>query len=211
MAAGKQIRFPEINFLPRDPFYDTAIGKASLWALRVGRYIIIFTEIIVIISFASRFKLDRDLTDLNSSIVQKTAVVQSYAETEKQVRLIQKKSDAIGKLIAQNDSLTAFNLLIGKIPFDIRLTRLGYTPEEILLNGVARSSVSFALFLAILQREPTFKQISIDEIATGDKRDPGIAFSLRLKLREKVTAPLTPQKAPAGQGTTGTLKPENNF
>ncbi len=197
MAEGKQqIRFPQINLLPRDPFYDTAIGKASLWALRVGRYLIIFTEIVVIISFASRFKLDRDLTDLNSSIVQKTAVVTSFADTEKQVRLIQKKSEAISKLLAQNDGLTAFDLLISKIPSDIRLTRLGYTPDELMLSGVARNSISFALFTQVLQRESTFKQLSIDEIATGDKRDPGIAFVLRLKLRESLVVPLTPKQAP---------------
>ncbi len=198
MATTKQqIRFPDVNFLPRDPFYDTAIGKASLWALRVGRYIIIFTEIVVIISFASRFKLDRDLTDLNSSVAQKTSVVKSFADTEKQVRSIQKKSEEITKLLEQNSGVATFNLLITRIPFDVRLTRLGYTPEEIQLNGVARSSTSFALFIQSLQREQAFKGLSIDEIATGDKRDPGIAFALRLKLREAQAAPLTPQRTPA--------------
>lgn len=183
MANNKQqIRFPQINLIPRDPFYDTVIGKTSLWALRVGRYIIIFTEIIVIVSFASRFKLDRDLTDLNSSVAQKTAIVKSFGDTETQFRLIQKKSEAIRKLLAQNDGLNAFSTLVANIPFDIKLTRLGYTPDEIQLNGVARSSVSFALFMQSLQRNPLFKGLSIDDIATGDKRDPGVIFAIRLSL-----------------------------
>lgn len=199
--AGKQVRFPQINFLPRDPFYETPIGKVSLWALRVGRYIIIFTEIVVIISFVSRFKLDRDLTDLNSSIAQKTTVVQSFEDTEKQMRLIQKKSEESTKLLALNDNLAAFNLLVAKIPSDIRLTRIGYTPDALQINGIAQNSTGFAVFLSSLQRESTFKEISIDEIASGNKRDPGVAFALRLKLREEQAAPLAPRQAPKAAET----------
>lgn len=202
--AGKQVRFPQINFLPRDPFYETPIGKVSLWALRVGRYIIIFTEIVVIISFVSRFKLDRDLTDLNSSIAQKTTVVQSFEDTEKQMRLIQKKSEESTKLLALNDNLAAFNLLVAKIPSDIRLTRIGYTPDALQINGIAQNSTGFAVFLSSLQRESTFKEISIDEIASGNKRDPGVAFALRLKLREEQAAPLTPRQAPTAPATEET-------
>lgn len=197
MATKKPFRFPQLNFIPTDPFYETVIGKVSLWALRVGRYIIIFTEIVVIVSFASRFKLDRDLSDLNSSIVQKTAVVQSYADTEKRVRSIQKKSDAITKVLQQNSGLNALNTLVGKVPSDIKLLRLGYTPTELQLTGVARSSVSFAVFLQILEREPLFREITIDQIKTGDTNSPGLAFAVRLTIGEVEQAPLTPQRAPA--------------
>src|SRR5258708_3354540 len=131
MAAKKPISFPQLNFVPSDPFYESPIGKASVWALRVGRYIIIFTEIIVIMSFASRFKLDRDLSDLNSSIAQKTAVVKSYADTETQMRTIQKKSDAITKILAQNDGLAAFDTLTTNVPNDVKLLRLGYPPIQL--------------------------------------------------------------------------------
>jgi hypothetical protein len=65
----------EINLLPREEFEKKPIGKFLTWALSIGRYIIIFTELIVILAFLSRFKLDRDLSDLNQSIREKQAVI----------------------------------------------------------------------------------------------------------------------------------------
>lgn len=207
MASKKLVSFPSLNFIPTDPFYESAIGKISMWTLRVGRYIVIFTELVVIMSFASRFKLDRDLSDLNSSIVQKTAVVQSYADTEKRIRSIQKKSEAVAKILKLNDSLDGFNVLLSKIPSDVKLVRLGYNPNELQVTGIARSSTSFAIFLQTLQRESKFQDITIDQIKTGDTNNPGITFAIRLGLQSKQIAPLTPGKAP----TTGTLKQDTNF
>jgi hypothetical protein len=53
-----------VNLLPQDPFFETVFGRFLKWALSIGRYIVIFTELIVILSFASRFTLDRMVTDL---------------------------------------------------------------------------------------------------------------------------------------------------
>lgn len=197
----KALSFPQLNFVPVDPFYESVIGKISTWALRIGRYIIIFTEIIVIMSFASRFKLDRDLSDLNSSIVQKTAVAQSYADTEKIMRAIQNKSDAIVKLLHQNDGLIAFQLLTTKVPTDVKLDRLGYTPTELSLSGVARSSNSFSIFLQALQKEPLYKEVTIDQIKTGDANNPGLTFAIRLSLTPP-PGTVAPHAAPAAGSST---------
>jgi hypothetical protein len=61
----------EVNLLPKDPFLSTSLGKLLQWSLTVGRYLVIFTELIVVSSFAARFSLDRQVTDLNASILQK--------------------------------------------------------------------------------------------------------------------------------------------
>ena len=180
--AKKATHFPEINLIPKDPFYDTAFGKVMTWTLKVGRYIVVFTEIIVIMSFASRFKLDRDLTDVNSKIVQKTALAQSYGDTEAHIRSIQKKSDTIGKILVQNNSLRALDTLIKAVPIDVKVTRVGYEPTQPHVNGIAKSSQNFAAFLTQVQKEPSFKSVSVNQIVTGDKRDPGVSFSLRISL-----------------------------
>jgi Tfp pilus assembly protein PilN len=196
----KQIRFPQVNLIPKDPFYDTIIGKFMVWALKVGRYLVVFTEIVVIMSFASRFKLDRDLTDLNTNITQKTSVVRSYADTETTIRLIQKKSEVISKLLQENIPLKQLDVVISLIPNDVKLTRIGYDPDEIQLAGVAKSSTSFAVFLGILQKTPTFKGVTIDQVATGDKKDPGFNFVIRLALTEaspQVSAPKAKEGEPA--------------
>jgi Tfp pilus assembly protein PilN len=179
----RNTRFPEFNLVPHDPFYDTILGKVMVWALKVGRYIVIFTELVVIVSFASRFKLDRDLTDLNSSIAQKTAIIKSYADTENRVRSIQKKSELVSKQLKDQASVSLIELVINKIPFDVKLTRLGYKPEEIQLIGQAKSSTSLASLVTTLQREPTFLGLTIDQVQSGDKKDPGYLFIIRIALQ----------------------------
>ncbi|PWU23655.1 hypothetical protein C5B42_02240 [Candidatus Cerribacteria bacterium 'Amazon FNV 2010 28 9'] len=200
--AKKQYRYPAVNFIPKDPFYDTPIGKGMVWALRVGRYIVVFTEIIVIMSFASRFKLDRDLTDINSSIVQKTALIQSYGSTETQVRLIQTRSQKISDLLSQNAPLSQLNVLIGEVPTDVKLSRIGYQATEIQIGGVAQSSASFASFLQTLQHTPSFKGVIIDQLETGDKRDPGYVFAIRIELTDQPTSSTAP--LPVAPSTTNT-------
>lgn len=201
--AKKQTRFPQVNFVPKDPFYESLVGKVSLWALRVGRYIVIFTEIIVVMSFASRFKLDRDLTDLNTSITQKTNVVLSYADTEKNMRLIQKRSEIVAKTLQENIPLKQFDLLISLVPNDVKLTRLSYNVDELMLAGTARSSTSLASFLGLIQKNPSFKGVSLDQVTTGDKKDPGFNFGMRITLNDKPkTSAKTSNSAPPSDTET---------
>jgi hypothetical protein len=47
-----------INFLPEDELEKSPIGRFLKWALKAGRYIIVLTELIVVVVFISRFRLD---------------------------------------------------------------------------------------------------------------------------------------------------------
>ena len=58
-----------INLMPGR---ETSFGEKFLnWSLTFGRYIIIGTEIIVLVAFFSRFKLDRDFIDLHDQVKEK--------------------------------------------------------------------------------------------------------------------------------------------
>ena len=61
----------KINLLSKKDLEEKALGRFLKWSLSFGRYIIVGTEIIVLIAFFSRFKLDRQLTDLHEAINQK--------------------------------------------------------------------------------------------------------------------------------------------
>jgi hypothetical protein len=78
-----------INLIPRDPFFDTAMGRTLQWAISIGRYIVIFTQIVVILSFAARFTLDFQLTNINKSITQNYSTIESFGDLEKDFRLAQ--------------------------------------------------------------------------------------------------------------------------
>ena len=71
-----------INLLPQSEFGQTFWGRFLKWAVSTGRYFLIFVELVVIIAFMSRFKLDKDLADLADNIAGKKAVLEAAYATE---------------------------------------------------------------------------------------------------------------------------------
>ena len=106
----------EINLLPKDPFLESPLGKILQWALSAGRYLVIVTELVVVISFATRFSLDRRVTDLNSAIHQKQIIIQSYGDLEERVLTVQKKIDSFAQVEQQFNLAEAFPPLSEIVP-----------------------------------------------------------------------------------------------
>ncbi|HSW89861.1 MAG TPA: PilN domain-containing protein [Patescibacteria group bacterium] len=190
MAAVKKRKFhvPRINLVPRDPFYDSAIGKVMVWATKIGRYIIIFTEIIVIMSFASRFKLDRDLTDLTAATTQKSAIIASFGDVETKTRTIQSKIENTQKILDDPQAAALIVLLTAKIPPDVELDQLSFETTGLALAGRANSSTGFAQLLTALQNEPRFNQLTVDKISSGDSKEQGVLFSVHILFAAPKTA-----------------------
>ena len=84
-----------INLLIHTDFDKTFLGKFLRWSLTYGRYIIICTEIIVLLAFIYRFSLDRKITDLNDEIEQKSAIIAANSNFEEQFRNLQFRTEQI--------------------------------------------------------------------------------------------------------------------
>lgn len=186
----KPLVVPKINLMPKDPFYDTLIGKIMVWAIQVGRYIIVFTEIIVIMSFASRFKLDRDLTDLTGQVTQKKAIVQSFGDVESRTRAIQEKISTVEKLVSDTNAVFYLDRVTARIPAGIELTQLTYEPTFLNFSGKASSSNILAGLIVALQQEKAFAAVSVDRISSGDANDPSVQFAIKLALPRSETEPV---------------------
>ena len=170
-----------INLVPRDPFFSTPIGKVLQWALSVGRYIVIFTELIVILSFLTRFNLDRQVTDLNEAIFQKKTIIESYGSLESDVRLTQQKIDHYLEIEQQSNLVEVFPLLTQVTPQEIRLENLNIKPGSISLSGQALTQESLNLFANNLQLSPAFTNISINKIESEDEDKEGQGFKFNLE------------------------------
>ncbi|MBU1129800.1 hypothetical protein KKE45_00570, partial [Patescibacteria group bacterium] len=92
----------EISFLPKHQDNHSFIAKLVRWVTTVGRSVIIFTELIVIAAFVSRFWLDRKNSDLSESIRQQKAILESTAPFEKDFLILQNRLKAIKKLNDDN-------------------------------------------------------------------------------------------------------------
>ena len=92
-----------INLLTRKDFDASVVGRILRWSLIYGRYIIVSTEIIVLLAFIYRFSLDRQITDLNEEIEQKSAIVIANQAFEKSFRNLQSRVDQIAGLFTDQD------------------------------------------------------------------------------------------------------------
>ncbi len=185
-----------INLAPKDPFFDTAAGKILRWALTVGRYIVIFTEIVVIFSFATRFSLDRQVTDLNDSIHQKESIINSFGDLEAQVRLAQNKIDQYQQVAQQTNLSDIFPVLSRITPSDVKLEQLSIRPDGINLSGTTLSQSSFNILINNLQLTPEFINVSVDKIETNKDRKPGIHFQIKALTKAPTKAVTNSNAAP---------------
>lgn len=171
-----------INLLPKGEFEKSPIGKFFKWALSVGRYIVIFTELIVIISFLSRFKLDNDLARLNKDISEKQAVIVSFGDLEKNVRslqtklkIIKSKQEVRSKIIQALDECSSFT------PPDVVLSDLSIKDSSILLKGIAISHQGLAAFIEGFKQSKLFDEIDLRNISSkGESLE--IQFEITAKL-----------------------------
>ena len=173
-----------INLVPKDPFFQTTLGRALQWALSAGRYIVIFTELIVIVSFAARFTLDRQITDLNSKINTQKATIQSYGDLEANFRSVQTRLDDVKEIDQEVNIVDVFENLSKVTPRDVVLDQLSITPSTINISGNTLSQTSFNLLVNNLQLSGSFFNISIGKVETGEENEPGFTFSILANTRE---------------------------
>ena len=183
-------QFNDINLLPEDPFFSTFFGRVIRWALSVGRYLIIFTELVVIVSFATRFKLDRKRTDLNNSIAQKVAIIQSYGDVEEQFKTIQKRIDYFKNINSQHIDTDLFVYLNQIIPDNIIIDKLTITQDSVSVSGIAPNQEEFNTLIINLKQSDKFDTVTVGKIEKNSKTQE-IEFKFNASLKQDL-----PKQAP---------------
>jgi Tfp pilus assembly protein PilN len=176
----------DINLVPKDPFFETALGKILKWALSIGRYIVIFTELLVILSFVARFSLDRQLTDLNDSIQQKQSIIKSYGNLENEVLLIQAKIEEYQQIDQQKNITEIFPLLTKITPKNVRLENLSITPTRITMDGSVLSQDILNILINNFQLTPEFSKVVVGKIEASDDETEGLTFSISAQTGSEV-------------------------
>lgn len=183
MPKPKKLQY-NFNLLPQDPFFKTGLGRFLNWSLSIGRYIVIFTELVVIASFGSRFVLDRQVTDLNESIFQKEMIVQSQSEFEKEFRLAQSKIQNVSQLGQQNNLVEVFAIMQKVVPDGVKLQKLNIRQANISGEGIAMSNAALNNFISNLQLSSFFSNVNVSRIESRDEKKAGfeIQFSSNYTL-----------------------------
>jgi len=176
-----------INLLGESEMEHTPIGRIVSWAITYGRYIMIGTEIVVLLAFISRFSLDRKLTDLKEDVAQKQDIITANSEFENDIRTLQDKLAKIKKLseepVPMLDILPLFQTLL---PNGTYISNINVTKDLLTVEAVSGSTGSFAQFIANLKSSRAISNITIGDIS----RDPilGIQFVFTAQIPKQPVA-----------------------
>jgi Tfp pilus assembly protein PilN len=195
------IRVPSLNLYPEDPFYDSLIGKTLKWSVTIGRHIVIFTEVVVIVSFLSRFVLDRQLSDLNRDILAKQSIVESYGTLETDFRELQQKAKDIQSILDKQGKYTVLEKLSDLTPpGEVRYEQVSLANDRLGLEGVALSNRSLSQLVDGLRGSSTFQNVSINNVQSGENNDPSIYFTLSMQIRSQGAGIESLPTAPVDRG-----------
>lgn len=189
-----------VNLLGHDSLEESPIGRIVSWSTTYGRYIMILTEIVVLIAFVSRFSLDRKLTDLNEAISQKQAIIEANLPFEQDIRTLQDQLVEIKSIMTdQEKPVMVIDIIKSILPSDVYLKELTITNTQVTMEAVAGTTTGFTVFVNNLKSVSQFSKVDMSDI----KKNPveGILFKVTATLAaNKPAAASLQQEVPAGQG-----------
>jgi Tfp pilus assembly protein PilN len=181
MAARKKGK--NINLLPQEEFASSAMGRALAWALSTFRIIVIITEVVVMGAFLSRFWLDARVSDLNDEIAQNRAVIEASAEFEEDFKSAQQRLGIFSALASDEDTASStLDAIISYIPDNIILTSYGFLQDRATVKGVTSSERAIAQFIANLDSDERFGEITITQLGASEDQASQLLFTLEIQL-----------------------------
>ena len=176
----------EINLLPQEEFASSTLGRTLTWLLSTFRVIVIFTEIIVMGVFLSRFWLDAKANDLNELLKKNQAVLGTTAKFENEFRNIQNKLDTFAKTsISKTYPSDYINQISENLPADVYLTSLQISDSSIQIKGNSVNEVAISQFIENLKKNKDFSNIALLGTNTSQKNISVIEFSLKINFSSK--------------------------
>lgn len=168
-----------INLVPKDRFSESLAGRVLNWALTIGRYIIIMTELVVVVAFLMRFRYDMQLADLNEKIKANQEIITSYQDLETQFRFLQARAEAVGTLTDGSGLKKNIYDQISRVtPPDVFLQQVDINRQNLSLKGIALNDVGLITFINLLKNNAGFDQVLLGSLTSKGEKDPKLEFSL---------------------------------
>jgi len=131
----------------------------------VGRYIIVFTELIVISAFISRFWLDRQNSDLSETLRQQKAIIESTSEFEKEYISIQGRLKYIETQYKnQPNYISNIKTLVSSIPTGVFLENFTISPDSAQISIYSYEEDSLVNLMVNLSLNPQISTVNIQKI-----------------------------------------------
>jgi hypothetical protein len=122
------------------------------WVFKIGRYVIVAVEAVVILAFVSRFIFDRKNNDLKESLDAKANIIESREDFEIKIRIVKSllnSSSSIDK--DQIDTAYRYKDVFKNIPSQVNISDFSMTLQGISLSCSAPN------YSVVNQMESEFK------------------------------------------------------
>lgn len=173
----------QINLIPQSEFDTSPLGRILKWALSTFRVMVIFTELIVMSAFLSRFWLDAKNSDLSDEINVNKAQVLAYSEIEAKLRMYQKKISITKSLYSQKKIGDAVATITKLTPPDISFVSISLNGTQLDIKATANSEQSIAQFLVNLNSFKDLKNVSLNQVGSSVDNIGLTIFTLTGELR----------------------------
>ena len=173
-----------INLLPKDGFEFSVSGKILKWVTTVGKVLVVLTEFVVLLAFASRFYFDKKLDDLGEVLIQKEVQIAAYEDVETRMRKILAKQKPIE--MVQNSGLNfteKIESLSQVLPTGTVLENLTMNKEGLTITGNSQSEYGFAQFVGRLKKTPDVTKIIMKE-TSFDQTTGGVKFGVQIIFKQ---------------------------
>ena len=172
-----------INLLPKDSFEFSITGKALKWVMTAGRVLVVLTEFVVLLAFASRFYFDKKLSDLGDVLEQKQIQIEAYADVETEMRKILAKQKPIES--SQTGSLgfeSKINSLTQVLPQGTVLDSFSLDNKGLAVAGKASSEYGFAQFISGVKKMPNVASVNMKD-TSFEQKTGGVKFSIHISYK----------------------------
>jgi len=141
---------------------------------------IILTEMVVIVAFLMRFKLDEDLRNLNEQINGQVALLQSQTSEEEKFRQLQKEILLADQMLKKRTHpVELFDYAEARIGEDIIIKKRGVAPGELSITALTLSQTAMGELMSTISADPRWKMLDVTELS-GEKTN-GIKFTIVAK------------------------------
>ncbi|MEX0617295.1 MAG: PilN domain-containing protein [Candidatus Woykebacteria bacterium] len=176
-SAQKQPSELNINLMPKEELGGT-FGETIHWVLTIGRYLIIATEIVALVTFGLSLKLTVDKNNLNNSIKNAQGRIDSKSEFEATFREVQKKLDNIKGLRAKHVNnyliIQEFNRLL---PEGLTLEKLELSETGVTFSGSFPTASQLQTLINSFNRSDKIHDLEITSLNSPSANNPKFTLS----------------------------------
>ena len=176
MSTKKQ---KEINLIARDKFSSSFFGRILSWLLMTFRILVMFTEMVVMGAFISRFYLDARNSDLLDEINQKKALLEAQSSFEQDFRDVQKRLESISTIENMSHPKDKYlTAITDSLPSGLIVSSILFTEESVVVKGSVDDERTISQFIAGVKESQVFKNLQLTELKTDSQTEGKIEFAV---------------------------------